>query len=93
MIIDKDNPMQHLRWYNDDGVNEVKKDFSYLSNTDVEYFFDQEKTIKDRLSEIGAIGSNNQYHLVCVSRGLIAIHIADFMNWNDISFDSEKYLN
>lgn len=93
MIIDKDNPMQHLRWYKEDGVNEVKKDFNYLSETEVEYFFDQEKTIKDKLSEIRPIGSKDQYNLVCISKGLVAVHIVDFMNWNDIPFDSDKYLN
>lgn len=93
MIIDKDNPMQHLRWYNEDGANKVQKDFRYLSETNLDYFFDEKKTIKDTLSEIRPVGNNDQYHLVCVSKGLIAVHIVDFMNWNDIPFDAEKYLN
>lgn len=93
MIIDKDNPLPHLRWYNEDGANRVKEDFNYLSQADVEYFFDEKKTIRDKLSEIRPVGNNDQYHLVCISKGLTAVHIVDFMNWNDIRFDAEKYLN
>jgi hypothetical protein len=71
----------------------VKNDYGYLTEANVEYFFDAEKKTKDRLWEIRKIGTNNQYHLVCVSKGLVAVHIVDFMVWNDIPFDAEKYLN
>lgn len=93
MIVDKDYPEKSLRWYKRDAVDQVKKDYDYLVQNDAEYFFNEEKTIKDRLSEIRAVGSNDQNHLVCVSKDLVAVHILDFMKWNEVDFDADKYLS
>lgn len=93
MIVDTDNPLQNLRWYKQKGVDEVIKDFEYLTKDEKEYFFNEKKAIKDRLSEIRAVGTNDQYHMVCVSKDLVAVHIVDFMNWNEIAFDANKYLD
>jgi hypothetical protein len=85
--------MQQLRWYKQKGVEEVIKDYDYLVKADAEYFFDEGNIIKDKLSEIRPVGSNDQYHLVCVSIDLVAVHIVDFMNWNNIPFDADKYVS
>lgn len=93
MIVDKDNPMESLRWFTKKAADEIINDYSQLSEKNTAYFFNEEKTTIDRLSEIRSIGNNDQFHLVCVSEGLVAVHIVDFMNWNNIPFDAEKYLS
>jgi hypothetical protein len=48
--------------------------------------------MQDELLEIKPLGNNDQYHLICVSRGLVEVPVVEFTYWNDITFDTEKYL-